>query len=66
MLNDKQDDDDNDSSLNEHQVAPSEKEVVDLIANILKSTYATSFVQEYALNALIKLSSRFSQTNTIE
>lgn len=46
------DEDDVGDSMNEFQVAPSEKEVVDLIANILKST---SYIQEYALTGLIKL-----------
>ncbi|KAI9197178.1 adaptin N terminal region-domain-containing protein [Polychytrium aggregatum] len=54
-----------DPHLSDYQTAPSESEVYETFASILKGPYATDDVQEYALTALAKLSTRFQQTAVI-
>jgi AP-1 complex subunit gamma-1 len=55
-----EDDDAEDSGASTASV--SEGEVVDLIERILAGAFATELVKEYAVTALIKLSSRFSSS----
>ncbi|KAI8804398.1 adaptin N terminal region-domain-containing protein [Cladochytrium replicatum] len=52
--------------LDSPQSPPTEKEVVDLFENILRGPYATSYVKEYSITALAKLTARFSQDVVIE
>lgn len=41
-----------------------ENDAVDLISNILNSVYATPVINEYAITALLKLTSRFKSPAT--
>lgn len=43
-----------------------ESDIVDLLATLLESQYATELVKEYAINALIKLSTRISSAAEVE
>ena len=53
-------------SLGELGIAPTERDVVDLIEFILKGPWATETVKEYALTALMKLISRFNNEGVAE
>ncbi len=50
----------------QQQATPSETEVLELSQSILKGPYATSFVKEYAITALAKMSARFTHSFVIE
>lgn len=57
---------DEESEDSSSQVTPSEAEVVEFTASVLRGPYSTSYVKEYALMALAKLSSRFTNSFAIE
>ena len=50
----------------EVDMTPNEQEVVALIEQVLNGPYATSLVKEYAITALAKLSSRFTESFVVE
>ncbi|KAJ3208582.1 clathrin associated protein complex large subunit [Dinochytrium kinnereticum] len=52
-------------SSGEYQVPPSEAEVVIQFDTVLRGPFATSFVKEYMITALTKLSSRFKGESTV-
>ncbi|KAJ3114180.1 clathrin associated protein complex large subunit [Phlyctochytrium bullatum] len=52
-------------SSGEYQVPPTEAEVVILFDSILRGPFATSYVKEYIITALAKLSSRFKGESTL-
>ncbi|KAK5670787.1 hypothetical protein BDV3_005021 [Batrachochytrium dendrobatidis] len=55
-----------DSKKQESLATPSEGEVVELIAFILRGPYATGFVKEYAITCLVKLCVRFNDQAVVE
>lgn len=53
-------------SVDEEQVQVTDESLVDLVLDVLKSPYASRIVQEYGINALIKLTSRLSSSAQID
>ncbi|TPX35074.1 hypothetical protein SmJEL517_g02482 [Synchytrium microbalum] len=61
--------DDSGTSLentNELQMAPSERDVLDMFTSLMRGPYATPIVKEYAITAMAKLSGRFQQSDTTD
>ncbi|KAJ3272010.1 clathrin associated protein complex large subunit [Terramyces sp. JEL0728] len=50
----------------QQEIIPTEQEIVDKIIAILRGPYATSFVREYGITSLIKLSVRFKTHSVIQ
>lgn len=51
---------------NDKEVVVTESEIVSLLDSILESSYATEIVREYVVNALMKLSTRFTVQSEVE
>ncbi|KAI8898318.1 adaptin N terminal region-domain-containing protein [Globomyces pollinis-pini] len=58
-------DEDNDGESQEISNTPTQMEVTNTIITILNGPYATSFVMEYGVNALVKLAARFKQDDVL-
>eukprot|EP00842_Homolaphlyctis_polyrhiza_P003050 jgi/Hompol1/3746/HPOL_006719-RA len=55
-----------DSKKSDAYAIPTEAEVVELAASILRGPYATPCVKEYAITGLVKLCARFTQSHVID
>ncbi|KAJ3409421.1 clathrin associated protein complex large subunit [Chytridiales sp. JEL 0842] len=57
--------DGDDSRQGDYQVAPTEKDVIEMLDLILRGPFATSFVKEYFITGLVKLTSRFTDSGVL-
>ncbi|TPX51187.1 hypothetical protein SeLEV6574_g00447 [Synchytrium endobioticum] len=53
-------------NTNELQLAPTERDVLNMFSNLLRGPYATLIIKEYAMTAAAKLGGKFHQSDVVE